>query len=263
MSLSFFLFFCFLQNYIKINFSPYPYHLHHHRSSCSFFHTHLQIPYASLVIMFTFNTLPASSSLHLSSHSLPPSPHFPTSSQTLIFSHSSSSTIPLRSRLPPPSRHPKMAILVRSDLPLSPSRISLQAAHAAVSLYHTIRPKEPSLRFWLSNGQRKTLHHIHSEQQLQLVANRARALKLPHVIVKSPVQNFAGDKAHEGQKPGELIPSIPKRRQGERGQVLMMSTTQTHNNMSKVGISVCKTALAIFGPAEQVDKCTNDIKLTK
>jgi len=79
----------------------------------------------------------------------------------------------------------KQAIVVRTDIKMSPGKIAAQAAHAAVSAAEECRRMRPEwLRAWLEEGQRKVVLRVASETDLRRLLNEARELGLPAALIE-------------------------------------------------------------------------------
>jgi PTH2 family peptidyl-tRNA hydrolase len=79
----------------------------------------------------------------------------------------------------------KQAILVRADLRMSRGKIAAQAAHAAVSAAEECRRLRPDwLEAWLSEGQKKVVLRVESEDELRRFYEEARRMGLPASLIE-------------------------------------------------------------------------------
>lgn len=79
----------------------------------------------------------------------------------------------------------KQAILVRADLKMSRGKIAAQAAHAAVSAAEECRRLRPEwLEAWLSEGQKKVVLRVESEEELRRFYEEALRMGLPASLVE-------------------------------------------------------------------------------
>lgn len=79
----------------------------------------------------------------------------------------------------------KMVVVVRHELGLSPGKVAVQVAHAAVML--AIDPKvqrRREFRLWLEQGQKKVALRVETLGELEALAKKAQGLGLPAVIVQ-------------------------------------------------------------------------------
>ena len=79
----------------------------------------------------------------------------------------------------------KQAIVIRSDLKMSPGKIAAQAAHAAVSAAEECRKIKPDwLKAWLQEGQKKVVLKVAGESDLRKLLSEARELGLPAALIE-------------------------------------------------------------------------------
>jgi PTH2 family peptidyl-tRNA hydrolase len=81
----------------------------------------------------------------------------------------------------------KQVLVVRNDLGMSCGKISVQVAHAAVSLYqeaNKTRKYKKWLKKWIDEGQKKVVVKVSSEEELQDLYTEARKLDLPAVLIQ-------------------------------------------------------------------------------
>mgnify|MGYP000029314663 CR=1 FL=1 len=79
----------------------------------------------------------------------------------------------------------KQAIVIRTDLKMSPGKIAAQAAHAAVSAAEECRRIKPEwLKEWLREGQKKVVLKVPGESDLRSLLDQARALGLPAALIE-------------------------------------------------------------------------------
>lgn len=84
-----------------------------------------------------------------------------------------------------PSSGPKAVFVVRGELRLTPGKVAVQVAHAAVMLYQVVERRDPSLlRRWLDTGQRKIAVVAQSLDEIEQLQRRARAAGIAAVVVE-------------------------------------------------------------------------------
>jgi PTH2 family peptidyl-tRNA hydrolase len=78
----------------------------------------------------------------------------------------------------------KLVIVVRRDLKLSQGKLAVQVAHAAVTCAATARKETPKwYKAWFSEGQKKVVCKVQSEDELHELRDAARAKNLAaHLI---------------------------------------------------------------------------------
>jgi PTH2 family peptidyl-tRNA hydrolase len=80
---------------------------------------------------------------------------------------------------------PKMVLVVRGELRLTPGKTAVQVAHAAVMLYQeAVRRNSPQLKPWLAAGQKKIAVVAKTLDDLEELARSARAHNIPSVFVE-------------------------------------------------------------------------------
>ena len=73
----------------------------------------------------------------------------------------------------------KLAIVVRKDLGMSCGKIAGQVGHASVLAYdHSTRFDKESALKWLSEGQKKIVLKVNSEEEIHALDNKARILNI-------------------------------------------------------------------------------------
>jgi PTH2 family peptidyl-tRNA hydrolase len=78
----------------------------------------------------------------------------------------------------------KQAILLRSDLNMSPGKAAAQACHASVMASEEARKKRPSWwRSWMDEGQRKIVLKVTSEAALLSKEKEAKEARLPCALI--------------------------------------------------------------------------------
>lgn len=79
----------------------------------------------------------------------------------------------------------KQAIVVRTDLKMSPGKIATQAAHAAVSSALLAKSKKKSwFSKWSSEGQKKIVLKVKSLNELKELKKKASALGIPNELIR-------------------------------------------------------------------------------
>jgi peptidyl-tRNA hydrolase, PTH2 family len=79
----------------------------------------------------------------------------------------------------------KMVLVVRQELGISPGKVAVQVAHAAVML--ALDPKVQRLRefrLWREQGQKKVALKAQTLGELEALAKKAQGLGLPTVMVE-------------------------------------------------------------------------------
>ncbi|XP_072979911.1 uncharacterized protein [Typha angustifolia] len=79
----------------------------------------------------------------------------------------------------------KMVLVVRNDLKMGKGKIAAQCSHATLGLYKKLVHRAPkALSRWEMCGQVKVVLKIESEEELLVLQERAKSLKLPtHVTI--------------------------------------------------------------------------------
>ncbi|XP_073014115.1 uncharacterized protein [Typha latifolia] len=79
----------------------------------------------------------------------------------------------------------KMVLVVRNDLKMGKGKIAAQCSHATLGLYKKLLHRAPkALSRWEMCGQVKVVLKIESEEELLVLQERAKSLKLPtHVTI--------------------------------------------------------------------------------
>lgn len=81
----------------------------------------------------------------------------------------------------------KQVMIIRKDLGMTCGKISVQVAHAAVSLYDQAKNKRKHkgwLNAWLREGQKKVVVKVNSEKELHELHREALSLDLPAVLIQ-------------------------------------------------------------------------------
>ncbi|XP_020111470.1 peptidyl-tRNA hydrolase 2, mitochondrial-like isoform X1 [Ananas comosus] len=79
----------------------------------------------------------------------------------------------------------KMVLVVRNDLKMGKGKIGAQCSHATLGLYKKLYQRAPkSLRRWEMCGQVKVVVKIESEEEMLVLQERAKSLRLPtHITI--------------------------------------------------------------------------------
>jgi len=78
----------------------------------------------------------------------------------------------------------KMAIVVRSDLDMSPGKVAAQACHACLETYEKARRrKDEYWKEWRKEGAKKVILKAKSLEELIDLEKKARSLKLPCALI--------------------------------------------------------------------------------
>ncbi|MEM2342009.1 MAG: peptidyl-tRNA hydrolase Pth2 [Candidatus Bathyarchaeia archaeon] len=78
----------------------------------------------------------------------------------------------------------KQAIILRSDLKMSPGKAAVQASHAAISSAEEARRKNYSWWMgWIEEGQCKIVLKVNSETELLSLEKKAKDLGLPTALI--------------------------------------------------------------------------------
>ncbi|KAK9097501.1 hypothetical protein Sjap_022998 [Stephania japonica] len=77
----------------------------------------------------------------------------------------------------------KMVLVVRNDLKMGKGKIAAQCSHATLGLYKKLLHRAPkALNRWEMCGQVKVVLKIESEEDMLILQERAKSLKLPNHI---------------------------------------------------------------------------------
>ncbi|MFX1449230.1 MAG: peptidyl-tRNA hydrolase Pth2 [Promethearchaeota archaeon] len=78
----------------------------------------------------------------------------------------------------------KQIILIRTDLKMTKGKIAAQTAHAAVSSQEIVRIKNKNIwKKWISEGQKKVVLKVNSEEELLHYFNEAQKVNLPVSLI--------------------------------------------------------------------------------
>lgn len=79
----------------------------------------------------------------------------------------------------------KMVLVVRNDLKMGKGKIAAQCSHATLGLYKKVLHRAPkALNRWENCAQPKVVLKIESEEEMLLLQERAKSLKLPtHITI--------------------------------------------------------------------------------
>ncbi len=78
----------------------------------------------------------------------------------------------------------KMAIVVRSDLDMSPGKVAAQACHACLEAYEKARRrKDEYWKEWRNVGAKKVILKARSLEELLDLEKKAKRLKLPYALI--------------------------------------------------------------------------------
>jgi len=78
----------------------------------------------------------------------------------------------------------KMAIVIRSDLDMSPGKVAAQACHACLEAYEKARRrKDEYWKEWHKEGAKKVILKAKSLEELLDLEKKARRLKLPYALI--------------------------------------------------------------------------------
>jgi len=78
----------------------------------------------------------------------------------------------------------KLVICIRRDLSLSPGKIAVQAAHAAVTCALIEKKKGRYFEPWYKEGQKKVVVWAENLEHMEHLASKAKALRLTAEIIK-------------------------------------------------------------------------------
>lgn len=78
----------------------------------------------------------------------------------------------------------KMAIIVRSDLNMSPGKIAAQACHACLESYEKARRRRDEFwKIWRKEGAKKVILKVDSLEELIELEKKAKGLRLPYALI--------------------------------------------------------------------------------
>lgn len=78
----------------------------------------------------------------------------------------------------------KQVIIVRSDLKMSKGKLAVQVAHASVSAtLEAMRSSPEWFREWISEGQKKVVVKVSSEEELLKYAGEAQKAGIPVAVI--------------------------------------------------------------------------------
>ncbi len=91
----------------------------------------------------------------------------------------------------------KQAIVIRNDLGISKGKIAGQTSHASVSAYEKTKKSNPEIaQAWFSEGQKKIVLKVQSEQELLDYFNQCKRAGIPCELIR--------DAGHTQLEPGTL-----------------------------------------------------------
>jgi PTH2 family peptidyl-tRNA hydrolase len=91
----------------------------------------------------------------------------------------------------------KQVIVFRSDLKIGKGKMAAHAAHAGITGYERVMSKKPAIvKEWLSEGQKKIVLKVNSEQEM---------IELYERIKRSVPSELIRDAGHTQVEPGTLI----------------------------------------------------------
>lgn len=107
----------------------------------------------------------------------------------------------------------KMVLCVRTDLGMAKGKIAAQAGHATLGVYKKVLRAAPGvLEHWEALGQTKIAVKVKSEEMMMELANHARALNVPHCVIRDAgrTQIAAGSKTvlAVGPAPESLVNKV-------------------------------------------------------
>lgn len=79
-------------------------------------------------------------------------------------------------------KKPKMVLIARKDLNMSPGKLAAQCCHGAVWLM--IGDRGPEYQNWMNTGMKKVVLQVNSEIELDTIAMKAAKLKLNWHLVQ-------------------------------------------------------------------------------
>jgi PTH2 family peptidyl-tRNA hydrolase len=83
------------------------------------------------------------------------------------------------------SSEPKMVLVVRGELRMTPGKVAVQVAHAAVMLALAVERKDPDrLAAWTRHGQKKIAVVAPTIAEMDELSRRARSAGIPTVFVE-------------------------------------------------------------------------------
>ncbi|MBY8999514.1 MAG: peptidyl-tRNA hydrolase Pth2 [Candidatus Heimdallarchaeota archaeon] len=78
----------------------------------------------------------------------------------------------------------KQVIAVRTDLKMSKGKTAVQVAHGSISSYLKARKYYPDWADrWVAEGQKKVTVKIKSEEEIHVLAEKARRLDIPFAVI--------------------------------------------------------------------------------
>jgi len=91
----------------------------------------------------------------------------------------------------------KQAIVIRADLGMSKGKLAAQSSHASLSAYNHVRKSDPEIaRAWESEGQKKVVLKVQSEEELLEYFQKGKAAGIPCELIR--------DAGHTQLEPGTL-----------------------------------------------------------
>jgi PTH2 family peptidyl-tRNA hydrolase len=79
----------------------------------------------------------------------------------------------------------KQVIVVRDDLRMSPGKLAVQVAHAAVGAAERVRQTRGDwFKGWLAEGQKKAVVKVSSEDELRRLRGLAAEIRIPNQLVE-------------------------------------------------------------------------------
>ncbi|CAN8260591.1 unnamed protein product [Cochlearia groenlandica] len=89
----------------------------------------------------------------------------------------------------------KMVLVVRNDLKMGKGKIAAQCSHATLGLYKKLHQRAPkALNRWEYCAQPKVVVKIESEEEMLVLKERAKSLKLPtHITIDAGKTQIAPD----------------------------------------------------------------------
>lgn len=75
----------------------------------------------------------------------------------------------------------KQAIILRTDLKMGKGKLAVQCAHASIAAF--VKSAYSVRKAWLAKGMKKIVLKVGSETELKAIYKKAKAAKLPTVII--------------------------------------------------------------------------------